>query len=52
MGQPACYVLVEDGIAINIIWLLPENEGEFPNAVPYNEKGVRIGEAYPLVIPE
>lgn len=52
MEQPVRYVLVENGIAVNIIWLLPGNAVEFPNALPYDGNGVRLGERYPITISE
>lgn len=38
------YAIVEDGIVTNIIWLFPGTE--FPNAVPYGELPVHIGDTY------
>lgn len=40
------YALVEDGVVVNIIYLAPENASDFPNAVPYGELGVGIGDTY------
>lgn len=40
------YALVENGIVTNIIWLYPDGEAIFPNAVPMNDYPVGIGDAY------
>ena len=46
MNEPKNYALIEDGLIINIIWLNPENETEFPNAVCCDGLGVSIGNSY------
>ena len=38
------YAVVENGIVTNIIWLYPTTE--FPNAVPYGDIPVQIGDSY------
>lgn len=40
------YVLIENGVVTNIIWLYSGNAGDFPNAVPLGDRPVRIGDAY------
>ena len=46
MEQPKCYAIITNGLVENIIWLLPSNADEFPNAVPYTEYGIGIGATY------
>ena len=46
MEDPKCYALIQDGLVENIIWLLPSNAGEFPDAVPYEEPCVGVGSTY------
>ena len=38
------YAIIKDGIVTNIIWLHPTTE--FPNAVPYDDLPVQIGDTY------
>ncbi len=38
------YAVVENGIVTNIIWLYPTTE--FPNAVPYGDIPVQVGDSY------
>jgi len=40
------YALIENGIVVNLIWLNPVNADDFPNAVPVDGIGVRIGDTY------
>lgn len=40
------YALIDNGVVINIIYLDPKNADEFPNAVPYGELSVQIGDTY------
>lgn len=40
------YALVEDGVVINMIWLYPGNENEFPGAVAIGNVPVMIGDTY------
>lgn len=40
------YALIENGVVVNIIWLHPHNESEFPNAVAMNDRPVGIGDTY------
>lgn len=40
------YALIEDGIVTNIIWLSYANASDFPNAVPYDNYYVCIGDTY------
>ena len=40
------YALIENGIVTNIIWLLPTNADDFPDAVPMGDRPVAIGDAY------
>lgn len=40
------YALIENGTVINLIWLHPMNESEFPNAVSIGELPVMIGDSY------
>lgn len=40
------YALIQDGVVTNIIWLLPPNAQDFPEAVPINGLVVQIGDTY------
>ncbi len=40
------YALVEAGVVVNLIWLYPGNEAEFPGAVPCGDVPVMIGDQY------
>ena len=40
------YALIENGIVTNIIFLLPTNADDFPNAVPIGDIPVGIGDTY------
>lgn len=40
------YAIVIDGIVTNVIYLLPGNEKEFPNAVNIKSLSVQIGDTY------
>ena len=40
------YALIDNGIVTNIIWLSPKNADEFPNAIPYGNLPVQIGDTY------
>lgn len=38
------YAIIENGIVTNIVWLHPSTP--FPNAVPYGDISVEIGDTY------
>jgi len=40
------YALIENGIVINVIWLLPDNAEDFPTAVPMGDVLAAIGDEY------
>ena len=40
------YALIENGQVVNLIWLYPGNESDFPGAVPCGDVPVRIGDTY------
>jgi len=40
------YALIENGVVTNVIWLLPQNAGEFPGAVALNDVPAGIGDTY------
>ncbi len=40
------YAIVEDGTVVNVIWLLPANAAEFPDAVPLNGIPAGIGDTW------
>lgn len=47
MIEPENYALVDtDGVVINVIWLLPSNCGDFPEAVRVGDRPVAIGDMY------
>lgn len=39
------YAIIENSVVVNIISLLPQNEGEFPGAVPCDGYAVEIGDS-------
>lgn len=46
MDEPMNYALIRDGKVTNIIWLLPSNKQDFPNAVCIDDLPVMIGDTY------
>lgn len=40
------YALIENGVVINVIVLLPCNVKDFPNAIDVGERPVQIGDTY------
>lgn len=40
------YALIENGEVVNLIWLYPGNEDDFPEAVPVGKVPVHIGDTY------
>ena len=41
------YALIENGVVTNVIWLYPDNEAAFPNAIRIDEgRPVAIGDTY------
>lgn len=40
------YAVIENGIVVNFIWLHPLNAEEFPDAVPYGDLPLEIGDSY------
>lgn len=40
------YALIENDVVKNIIWLRPENIKDFPQAVPFNDLPINIGDTY------
>lgn len=40
------YVWIDNGTVTNLIWLLPGNAHEFPQAVPCGDVPVQIGDTY------
>lgn len=38
--------LLQDNVVINIIWVKPEQQGDFPNGVSINGLPVKIGDTY------
>lgn len=47
MNEPKIYAVIgEDGSVENVIWLLPSNRSDFPNAIDVADKPIAIGDAY------
>lgn len=40
------YAFIEEGVVVNLIWLDPANESNFPNAVACKNYPVWIGDTY------
>lgn len=40
------YAIIEDGVVINVIWILETNKDDFPNAVYLGDRPVQIGDTY------
>jgi len=40
------YALIENGVVTNVIWLLPQNAGDFPGAVALHDIPAGIGDTY------
>ena len=40
------YAMIENGVVANVIWLSDENAGDFPAAIPLEDRPATIGDAY------
>ena len=40
------YAIIRDGVVVNVIWLDPSNETDFPAAVPIGDVAAGIGDTY------
>ena len=40
------YAVIENGMIVNVVWLLPNNADDFPNVVPLGDVPAGIGDTY------